>query len=194
MKILIRKISIVLVIFAMSLLVSAYSVKTYNMTNLKENLCTPIVGDENYSSPHYLNLDKLPKDYGYELAIKNGDVVGRWGKVYNLEKLEKFIVAYESKTLNVDDMIRITTYSIEGEPLIKDLIFTEAGLKLIVDPRRNTFVNPEDIKIDEYNVTSILIEIKNRYRTYKVKIDSNKEINLIWIDKSLNSNKAPLMK
>lgn len=194
MRVLIRKIPSVLVIFAMSLLVSAYSVKTYNMTNLKENLCTTIAVDENYSSPHYLSLDKLPKDYEYELAIKNGDVVGRWGKVYNLEKLEKFIVAYESKTLNVDDMIRITTYSIEGEPLIKDLIFTEAGLKLIVDPRRNTFVNPEDIKIDEYNVTSILIEIKNRYRTYKVKIDSNKEINLIWIDKSLNSNKAPLMK
>lgn len=61
---------------------------------------------------------------------------------------------------------------------------------VIVDPRRITLINPEDKKIDEYNVTSIFTDVKNQYITYKIKTDANKEINLISIDRSLNEKNA----
>ncbi len=173
-----RKIIITLVLITMSLIVSAYCSKTSNMANVKEKLYTSTTVDDAYIQTPYESLDKIPKDYGYELAVKNGDVVGRWGKSHNVEKLNNFIKAYENKTLKNGDMVRITIYSIEGTPLIKDLIFTEKGLKLIVDPTRDSSFK----KIEEFMITSIFTETKDQHITYNAKTTTNIIKYLISID------------
>jgi Domain of unknown function (DUF4362) len=155
---------------------SAYSFKTNNMNDLKESLYVAIETNEDFSPSHYLSLDKLPKDYGYELAAKNGDVVARWDVAFNFEKMDNFYKAYEQKKLRVGDMIRIAIFSFEGEPLIKDLIFTGDGFDLIIDSTRDSYGNKEIVK---FKVSSIFAEPNGKYTKYYAKTNTHKEIRLI---------------
>jgi len=72
-------------------------------------------------------------------------------------------------------MIRITTYSVVGKPVIRDLVFTTEGLKLIVDPTRVS----EKLKVEEFMVVKILSEARGENITYIVKTNTNTEIYLI---------------
>jgi len=146
------------------------------MNNLKENLSIPIATDKDFSPSHYLSLDKLPKYYVWQLAAKNGDVVARWDVAYNFEKIDNFYKAYENKTLRVGDMIRIAIYSFEGDPLIKDLIFTGDGFDLIIDDTRFSYQSDGIVK---YKVSSIFAEPNGKYTRYYAKTNTNKEIRLI---------------
>jgi hypothetical protein len=176
MRIEIRKITIVFVVLTMSLLISAYSFKTYSMNNLKEKLSGAIATDEDFSPSNYLSLDKLPKDYGWQLAAKNGDVVARWDVAFNFEKMDKFYKAYQQKTLRAGDMIRIAIYTFEGDPLIKDLIFTGDGFDLIIDDTRISYQSEGIVKS---KVSSIFAEPNGKYTRYYAKTNTHKEIRLI---------------
>jgi hypothetical protein len=161
-------------IFIMTLLVFAYSSKVVNSINAKEKY-TSVIAKEQASPKTYLTLNKLPKQYNYDLAVKYGDVVSRLGKTQNIEKLDKFIKDYEAKTLKNNDMIRITSYSVVGKPVIRDLVFTTEGLKLIVDPTRVS----EKLKVEECKAASISIDTRGENITYILNLNTNKEIYLI---------------
>ena len=168
-----RKLSTIVGI-VMTLLVVAYSTKVANIIDSKEKY-TQVIAKEQDSPKNYLTLNKLPKQYSYNLAIKYGDVVSRLGKTENIEKLDKFIKDYEAKTLKNNDMIRITTYSVVGKPVIRDLVFTTEGLKLITDPTRIS----EKLKVEECKVSNIYIDTRGENITYIAKTNTNKEIYLI---------------
>jgi hypothetical protein len=176
-----RESAIILVMLTMILLVFVYSTETSNMSNFKKEY-TPVIANEGYSPKPYLSLSSLPKQYSYNLAIDQGDVVSRLGKVANLEKLDKFIKDYEAKALKNNDMIRITTYSIVGTPVIHDLVFTNEGLKLTVDPTRVS----RKFKVEESKVSNILTAASGENITYLVKTDTNKEIPLISTSKKID--------
>lgn len=57
--------------------------------------------------------------YSYEEAIKRGDIVYRV-RVDNLERFEKFLDNLSNKK---EDAIRVTGYTIEGDPIFQDLQF-----------------------------------------------------------------------
>lgn len=169
-----RKLATIVGVFIMTLLVFAYSTEVANRINAKEKYA-PVIAKEQASPKKHLTLNKLPKQYSYNLAIKYGDVVSRLGKTENIEKLDKFIKDYDAKTLKNNDMIRITTYSVVGKPVIRDLVFTTEGLKLIVDPTRIS----EKLKVEECKVSNISIDTRGENITYIAKTITNKEIYLI---------------
>jgi len=77
-------------------------------------------------------------------------------------------------------MVRITTYSIEGTPVIKDLIFKDEGLKLIVDPTRDSSFK----KIEEFIISGIITEARDQYIIYSAKTTSNIEKYLFSVNTS----------
>jgi hypothetical protein len=58
------------------------------------------------------------KPYNSETAKENGDVVNIHGKISNLDKFENFIKNVES---GIKDKIRITIYTVEGDPIFYNL-------------------------------------------------------------------------
>ncbi len=100
----------------------------------------------NASESSYTALKNLPRVYEPEIAEKNGDVVCVHGDNYNIEKPEQFIEKYKDGKANISDMIRVITYTIEGDAIIQDLtVIDEKNMKLIMDYTRDKF-GPKYIK------------------------------------------------
>ncbi|TVX96265.1 DUF4362 domain-containing protein [Cohnella terricola] len=70
------------------------------------------------------------KPYNYDTAINNGNIVNLHGNIKNGERLEVFYQNYKSKT---KDKIRITQFTIEGDPIIYDFDFDGIDIKLRYD-------------------------------------------------------------
>lgn len=138
--------------------------------------CTSNTPDASKSS--YTDLTNLPKVYGSEIAEKNGDVVCVHGNNYNIEKLEQFIEKFKDGKANISDMIRVTTYTIEGDAIIQDLTVTdEKNMNLIMDYTRDKF-GPKYIK--ECNIIDIFTKEENDNLLYMVKTDENIDITICY--------------
>lgn len=92
------------------------------------------------ASQSYMPLSELPADYGtYKRrgeAADDGVVVIASGEIANRERLDEFLYQSHSGT---DAMVRIITYTTEGDPIIYDLAF-EGGLYAVtMDTTRDKF-------------------------------------------------------
>ncbi|MFC3801150.1 DUF4362 domain-containing protein [Cohnella sp. GCM10012308] len=61
--------------------------------------------------------------YEVEQAVENGDVVNVHGKMYNLDKWKLFLANLETGVAN---QVRITQYTIEGDPIFYELVYDGA--------------------------------------------------------------------
>lgn len=135
--------------------------------------------NKDFKEKNYIALDKLPKEYNFDMALANGDIVPFTNKDYNSEKFLRFYEAYENKKLKNGDMIRITKYSVEGYAYIEDLIYRNGKLTLIADNTRNEYANPKHRVIEEYKIVDIYTE-KNMYRlAYIGKTEKGEEVVII---------------
>jgi hypothetical protein len=75
-------------------------------------------------------------NYTTEMAINNGDAVNIHGKKYNVEKLDNFIKNVEADN---KDKIRITTYTVEGDPIITNLEYDGNNIIYTHDTTRDNF-------------------------------------------------------
>jgi predicted GTPase len=166
-----RPISLLLIL-VISILISSCSFKVINSTKPEEKTILS----------SYEETDKLPQQYGPELAQKNGDVVGVHGKSYNIGKLEKFIEEFKNKKSDVSDMVRVTTYTNEGDAIIFDLILSGGDIKLVVDNTRDNFAGTGNRKKKEYKVKDILKQNKDEGILYSAKTDKSEEIHLIFVN------------
>ncbi len=127
----------------------------------------------------------LPKEYSSEMAIKNGDVViPPIGNVYNIEELQSFMESYHNQE---PDIIRIISYTIEGDPIIKVIYYDGSKIDVYIDSTRDEFAG--DYKgINKYTGNGIREEIDEvqyseeeivKYKRYIMKLDSNNEITLL---------------
>lgn len=73
-----------------------------------------------------------PQRYPSDVARENGDVVNS----HNIDKLDRFIE--NSKAID-SDRVRITTYTIEGDAILFDLIREDGKLSLIIDNTRDRY-------------------------------------------------------
>ncbi|MGL5254041.1 MAG: DUF4362 domain-containing protein, partial [Brevinema sp.] len=64
-------------------------------------------------------LSSLPKEYSSSMAEKNGDYVDIHGNISNAETMDYFISAVSKKE---KAFIRTTIYTIEGDPIILDIL------------------------------------------------------------------------
>ena len=125
----------------------------------------PIYGQEGVQDKLYADLETIPLDYNFPQMVEDGCyIVTNNRVVYNLANLQSFINNVEN---NVKDEIRIVQYTVEGQPLIINLEYTNGKFILKQDNRRDGFSAEEDriIKTTEYDVSNYELqkgdEIKN---------------------------------
>jgi hypothetical protein len=70
----------------------------------------------------YIALEKLPKEYTADTAAANGDVVVMQTEVKNAGKLTEFV---RKAALGMPAMVRIVKYTMEGDPILTDIIYNE---------------------------------------------------------------------
>lgn len=164
-----KRITIMLSLLVVLIIISACSSKTSYKTG------TSTLNSEKSITNSYEALNKLPQKYSSELAEKNGDVVNIKGRSSNIEKLDKFIEAYQNKKANAGNMVRITKYTNEGDAIICDLIINSEGIKLIEDTTRDNFSNKEGRKEAEYKIADISKIKEAEGISYIAKTDKGEE-------------------
>jgi hypothetical protein len=84
--------------------------------------------------------DNPKKSYRSEEAIKSGDVVDLHGKISNLDTFERFIGNVES---GVKDTIRITRYTVEGDPIFYHFDYNGETLQYTYDNSQDTYAGSD---------------------------------------------------
>lgn len=128
---------------------------------------------------YYKELSQLPKEYLPDEAVKNGDVVFVQLFKFNVNVLDSFIENYEKNTLRPNEMVRITRYTVEGSPIIADLIFTNNKLILKEDRSRNFYSGPEDLIIKEYEIKRIYTKIMKDTIFYMVETTADEKFSIV---------------
>lgn len=113
----------------------------------------------------YKPLSELPKKYTLEAAIANRDVVMLHDKVYNAEQLQTFV---EKTRLGFPAMVRILLYTVEGDPVIHDVIRNVSDLgnewyEVIMDGSRDAFAGPDVEGIRRYLYSYAVTDGHNLY-------------------------------
>lgn len=72
--------------------------------------------------------------YDFERSVARGDVVNLHGQIYNHASLESFAANVESRK---SDKIRIVNYTIEGDPIIMDLKYSDNIIKIKINNFRD---------------------------------------------------------
>lgn len=97
------------------------------------------VGDSPYSadSPYgYAPLSSLPSDYDSDQAEAAGDTVLGAGGIRNGDSFEHFL---HMVSLGAPGGVRLTSYTVEGDPIISDIEFNGEYFKLTADSTRDSF-------------------------------------------------------
>ena len=81
--------------------------------------------------------------YDSEEAIKRGDVVLTPLEDYNLETFERFLKNFSNKK---EDAIRITGYTLEGDPIFRDLHFDGEVIHYSYDNSNDQYGQPENLE------------------------------------------------
>ena len=66
------------------------------------------------------DFPKVSKPYRSEQAVQNGDVVNIHGNYSNIDKWNNFVKNVDS---NQPDKVRITQYTVEGDPIFYELVY-----------------------------------------------------------------------
>lgn len=121
-------------------------------SNLEENNNNH---DESINPYNYKDLSSLPKEYSFDIAKENGDVVWSFKRIYNLERLDNFVNNVKN---GQKDMIRVVAFTKEGDPIIEDLLYDGEAIRVTCDSTRDEFsANPS---ISSYEYEQIVIEKK----------------------------------
>lgn len=98
------------------------------------------------------NIKNLTKNYSIDDAIKDGCFVIDHAKVYNDNLYTLFMDNYNHKKTS---FMRIVTPTIEGDPILYDVVYFEKNNKLylVIDNTRDNFTTKENqtITMHEYN-------------------------------------------
>lgn len=84
---------------------------------------------------------EIQEPYTAEKATLNGDVVNIFEKIVNPEKWEEFVKNVEA---NIKDQVRITQYTIEGDPIFYELVYDGNTIKYTYD--NSLDINGSDLK------------------------------------------------
>ncbi|GIP33541.1 DUF4362 domain-containing protein [Paenibacillus sp. J2TS4] len=96
-------------------------------------------GDSNNNGNGQVNNSSFPKvskPYRPEQAVQNGDVVNVHGKYSNMDKWHQFIKNIEAEK---EDKVRITQYTIEGDPIFYELVYDGKTIHYTYDNSMDAF-------------------------------------------------------
>ncbi|TDL64157.1 DUF4362 domain-containing protein [Paenibacillus amylolyticus] len=80
-----------------------------------------------------------------EQAEKSGDVVVLHGGIRNEDKWNTFMKNVEKKQ---QDQVRVTMYTIEGGPIIQELIYNGTAIQSTYDNSRDAYGSKQEVKTD----------------------------------------------
>lgn len=94
----------------------------------------------------YISIDKLPQEYSLNQIIEDGVLVFMHDENYNTNLYDEFVERLKKKQ---DAFLRIGNFTIEGDPIITDIIYDSKTGKTTVttDSTRDKFASREDRKI-----------------------------------------------
>lgn len=72
--------------------------------------------------------------YDSAKAVKNGDVINMHGPIFNFDRFDRFL---ESLDAGKAASIRITNYTLEGNPTLYNLSFDGTAFELVIDRSKN---------------------------------------------------------
>ncbi|MCM3745192.1 DUF4362 domain-containing protein [Sporosarcina luteola] len=72
--------------------------------------------------------------YDSEKAVKNGDVINMNGPIFNFDRFQHFLESVEEDEVA---SVRITNYTLEGNPTLYNLSFDGAEFDLEIDQSKN---------------------------------------------------------
>nr|WP_144929013.1 DUF4362 domain-containing protein [Paenibacillus bovis] len=104
-------------------------------------------------------VKKVPTSTGnmstkpYVKGVKNVDVVNSHGSIDGLERMEKF---YEDVQNDISSHLRIVYYTIEGDPMVKDLVYNGESIEVKYDTTRDKYGSGE---ITVTSCTNIIKEV-----------------------------------
>lgn len=88
------------------------------------------------------------------------EVVDIHGQVENIGRLDTFVANVQSKTM---DEIRLTRYTIEGDPIYYDLLFDGAELTLTIDTSEDKFGKPSVTTYKCGNLSKLETNTETKY-------------------------------
>ncbi|MBP1989348.1 DUF4362 domain-containing protein [Paenibacillus eucommiae] len=100
--------------------------------------------------------------YDYETAIKNGDIVDLHGNMNNMERLDTFKT---NMNLQKKDKVRITRFTIEGDPIFYNLAYNGTDIKLTYDNSKDKHGKK---RIRSTNCKSLFIGKSDAGEAYKL--------------------------
>lgn len=84
--------------------------------------------------------DNPENPYPPEEAIENGDVVNIFGEITNLETFTSFTENFEAE---IEDEIRITLYTVEGDPFFYNLNFDGSEIHYTYDDSQDSYAGSD---------------------------------------------------
>lgn len=101
-----------------------------NHVNIPEILCAA------ESQIDYTDIKQLPAEYSEDMAIRDGVVVNKFDETLNKEMLYLF---YDLYSEGKDAMVRVMLYTIEGDPIIQDILYRDNRITVITDSSRDMY-------------------------------------------------------
>lgn len=168
-----KKIVTIIIAIIMILLIGLGTLYAIDMNNIKNN--KPVIFstwgkkyaptiEKTSSNTTNVELENLPKEYSLEQAIKDECFIITNSKIYNKNKLDKFIQNTGVNSQNrKEDTVRIVEYTREGDPIITELSFKIKDETYILsgkpvnkttyilkrDNTRDRFAEEQKITVDE---------------------------------------------
>ncbi len=126
----------------------------------------------------------IPDDYTVEAAIQDNCFVVTLDKVEANERLNSFI---ENTKAGIIGLIRRISYTIEGDPIITDIIFDGIKYYVFEDSTRDKFAS-DDVKIYKKEYLYVNTYEKENYQT--IYLANRDDITATEYEKSLNSSNS----
>lgn len=101
--------------------------------------------------------DSQSQSYTSKEAIKKGDVVHTGNRVYNFERFKRFLNNYHN---NKSTKIRVTGFTLEGDPIFVDLTVDGRNINYSYDNSNDKYGSKEIVK----DICHKIVEKKNGQR------------------------------
>lgn len=142
------------------------------------------MNEEYYKS----KLEELPKEISIQEVVRRGYFVydDANDKIYNKNVLDRFVKNTEINATNrVEDEIIIVIYTINEEPTIYNILYTEKGYILVKDATRIETMEMEIISKEYYEIT-VNSDIPKEY--YGITVKEDEGVNAVSISLTVYKN------
>ena len=111
---------------------------------------------------NYGDIRDISSDYSKDKAIEDKVYVSTYDEVYNNEIIEKFYESYKNKQ---ECFMRIMRYTLEGAPIITDVLYDKDKVYVVVDNRRDGYASEGNITLKVFDKFGVEKEQDKYYWT-----------------------------